>query len=324
MKSAILQALAMSILGTGMYPVAYAQMYPNKPIKIIVPISPGSGTDVIARVVADRLGSRLGVPVIVENKAGAGTTVASAFVSKADPDGYTLLANSSALVVAPWIYPKLTYDGLKDLTGISSLASLPNVLVVSTSNNIKNMPDFMVFAKGRGRDMNYASAGVGSATHMNAERFRFAAKLPGEHVAYKGTPEAISETIGRRVDWFFSPIASALPLIKDKRLTPIAVGSRQRSSLLPDIPTTEEAGFKNSAYNFWIGLFAPSRTPKAVIEKLNFEIAEILKEQVVRDKFEALGADPIYMSSRDFQTFLGQEYIVNGEIVKAAKVTLGN
>lgn len=294
--------------------------YPNRPIKIVVPISPGSATDVLVRAVAERMQARLGQPVVIENRAGAGTTIGAAQVAKADADGYTILANSNAHTVNPHLYRSLPYDSASDFVGIATLGSLPNILVVSPQSPINSVADLLAAAKQRPGKLNYASAGVGSGTHMNAEKFRIASGLSAEHIAFKGTPEAVTETMAGRVDWFFAPGVSVMGAVKDRKLKALAVGSKERSSLLPELPTTEEAGVPNSAYTLWIGLFAPARTPPAIVARLNQEVQAALATPEVKERFAKLGADPLPMSVDAFRNFLAQEFKVSEQIVKAAGI----
>src|SRR3954471_21413232 len=228
-----------------------AQSWPLRPIHFIVPFTAGSGTDTIARIVGDNMSKGLGQPVIIENKPGAGGTIGAAQVAKSDPDGYTVLIHSSGHALNPAIYPNLPYDTVKDLTGITPLASVPNVMVVSPSRGWKTVADVIAAAKAKPGQLNYASAGTGSATHMNAEKFKLRAGIDAQHVPFKGTPEAISDVIGGRNDWFFAPLSSALPLIKDGKLQALAVSTNQRAPSLPNVPTTVEAGVPGSDYNFW-------------------------------------------------------------------------
>ncbi len=294
--------------------------YPNRPIKIVVPISPGSATDVLVRAVAERMQARLGQPVVIENRAGAGTTIGAAHVAKAEPDGYTLLANSNAHTVNPHLYRNLPYDSATDFVGIATLGSLPNILVVSPQSPVNSVQELLAAARSRPGKLNYASAGVGSGTHMNSEKFRIASGLSAEHIAFKGTPEAVTETMAGRVDWFFAPGVSVMGAVKDRKLKALAVGSKERSSLLPDLPTTEEAGVPNSAYTLWIGLFAPAKTPAPIIARINQEVQAALASPEVRDRFAKLGADPMPMSVDAFRSFLAQEFKVSEQIVKAAGI----
>src|SRR5476649_984792 len=265
-------------------PTAEAQTYPSKPIHVIVAFTPGSATDVIARAVAQSMSERIGQPVMIDNRPGAGGTIAAAQVAKAAPDGYTLLVNSSGHTVNPWIYPSLPYDTAKDLMGVSIMARQPNVLVVSPTRGWTTVGDMVKAAKAAPGKMSFASAGVGSATHMNGEKFKAAAGIDVLHVPYKGTPEALNDVMGGRVDYFFSPVVSALSIVNDKRLQALAVGSHARASVLPDVPTTEEAGYKGSAYNYWAGLLAPAGTPPRIIERLNKELVAALALPAVKER----------------------------------------
>lgn len=317
--SRLLAGLLLALCGASALAQAQAA-YPNRPIKIVVPISPGSATDVLVRAVAERMQARLGQPVVIENRAGAGTTIGAAQVAKADADGYTILANSNAHTVNPHLYRSLPYDSASDFVGIATLGSLPNILVVSPQSPINSVADLLAAAKQRPGKLNYASAGVGSGTHMNAEKFRIASGLSAEHIAFKGTPEAVTETMAGRVDWFFAPGVSVMGAVKDRKLKALAVGSKERSSLLPELPTTEEAGVANSAYTLWIGLFAPARTPPAIVARLNQEVQAALATPEVKERFAKLGADPLPMSVDAFRNFLAQEFKVSEQIVKAAGI----
>jgi tripartite-type tricarboxylate transporter receptor subunit TctC len=299
---------------------AQAQTWPQKPVHIIVAFTPGSATDVMARAVSNELSERLGQPVIIENRPGAGGTIAAAQVAKALPDGYTLLVNSSGHTVNPWIYEKLPYDTAKDLMGVTLIARQPNVLVVSPDRGWKTVNDLVAEAKAHPGKMAFASAGVGSATHINGEKFKAAAGIDVLHVPYKGTPEALNDVMGKRVDYFFSPVVSALSIVRDKRLMALAVGSPQRSSVLPDVPTTEEAGYKNSAYNYWAGVLAPAGTPPAAIERLNKELVAVLALPEVKERLAKVGADPSPTTPKEFDELVVRELAEYRELVKAAGI----
>ena len=294
--------------------------WPDHPIRIIVPFTPGSGTDIVARVVGEVMSRDLKQPVVIENKPGAGGTVGAAQVAKSAPDGYTLLVHSAGHVANPSIYKNLPYDTLKDFAGITPLASLPNVLIVSPSKGYKAAKDLVDKAKANPGAMNYGSAGVGSATHMNAEIFRSVAGFDAVHVPYKGTPEAMTETASGRIDFFFAPLSSALPLIQSGRLQALAVGTATRSPQLPDVPTTIEAGYPKSDYVFWVGMLAPARTPKAIIDKLNAEALKALASPEVKEKLTTLGAQPMPMSPSEFDAFLKSETARMAQVVKAAHI----
>ena len=299
---------------------AQAQNWPDKPIHIIVAFTPGSATDVIGRAVSNELSAKLGQPVIIENKPGAGGTIAAGLVAKAAPDGYTLLLNSSGHTVSPWIYEKLAYDTAKDLVGVSLIARQPNIMVVSPDKGWKSVSDLVKQAKEQPGKISFASAGVGSATHMNGEKFKAAAKIDVLHVPYKGTPEALNDVMGGRVEYFFSPVVAALSLVRDKRLVALANGSPTRSSVLPDVPTTEEAGYKGSGYDYWAGLLAPAGTPPAVIGKINKALAEVLAMPEVKERLAKIGADPAPNTPQEFDALVVRELKENGELIKAAGI----
>jgi len=312
---------AMAALAIGSFSlVAQAQDWPKQTIKFVVPFTAGSGTDIVARAVAEKLTTALGQTVVIENKPGAGGTIAANQVAKAPADGYTILVHSSGHVVNPAIYPNLPYDTLNDLVGITPLASLPNVMVVSPSKGYKDVKDLIAKVKAKPDAFNYASAGTGSATHINAEKFRVAAGITATHIPFKGTPEALTETISGRIDWFFAPIVSALPLIKDGRLQVLAVGTPKRSDDLPNTPTTVEAGVPGSEYTFWVGMLAPSKTPKPVLDKLNAEVVKILTSPEFKVRLDSLGAAPMPMSSTAFNAFIKTETDTVAKLVQAAGI----
>ncbi|MBM3646386.1 MAG: tripartite tricarboxylate transporter substrate binding protein [Alphaproteobacteria bacterium] len=299
---------------------ASAQTYPDKTVHIIVPFTAGSATDVVARAVAQVMSKNLGQPVVVENKTGAGGTIGAAQVAKSAPDGYTLMANSSAHTVNPSIYPNLTYDTARDLPPITLLAVQPNIMVASPAKGWKTAADFVKTAKEQPGKLTYASAGVGSGTHMNAEKFKLSAGIDAVHVPYRGTPEALSDTMNGRTDVFFGPVIAVLPMIRDGRVVALGNGSPRRSSVLPDLATTEEQGFKDSGYNFWSGLFAPAGTPPALIARLNAEVRKALDSPEVKERLGALGADASPTTPEEFARIVAFELKDNAELVKKAGI----
>ena len=292
---------------------AFAQS--SQPIKIIVPFTAGSGTDVVARLLGDKLKTALGNTVVVENRPGAGGTIGAAAVAGAPGNGHTLLVHSSGHIVNPWIYPGLSYDALEDFKGITPLATLPNVLVAAPGR-FKDVADLVAQVKAKPGQFSYASAGNGSATHMNAEVFRLAADLQAVHVPFKGTPEAITETMAGRISWFFAPLVSALPQIRAGKLQALAVGTNKRSSQLPEVPTTIEAGVANSSYQFWVGLFAPAKLPSDQVERINAEVVKILEQPEVKERLGKLGAEPFVMTPATFDNFLREESVHIESVVK--------
>jgi tripartite-type tricarboxylate transporter receptor subunit TctC len=285
----------------------------------VVPFTAGSGTDVVARLLGEKLGPALGTSIVVDNRAGAGGTLGAALVAKAPPDGYTLLVHSAGHVVNPAIYANLSYDTLKDFTGITALASLPNVLVTAP-DRFKDVRDLVEQAKSKPGTLNYGSAGNGSATHMNAEVFRFAAGLQAQHVPFKGTPEALNETMAGRIDWFFAPMVSALSLVQSGKLKALAVGTAKRSDVLPQLPTTVEAGVPGSEYLFWVGLFAPAKTPAGIVERLHDEVAKIMASADMKERLDKLGAEAFLMSPAAFDKFIVDETAKSQQIVRAAGI----
>ncbi len=294
--------------------------YPDKTIRFVVPFTAGSGTDIVARTVGEAMSRGLGQTIIIENRPGAGGTLGAAMVAKSAPDGYTLLVHSAGHVANPSMYANLPYDTIRDFAGVTPLASLPNVLIVSPAKGWKTVQELVDKARANPGALNYGSAGVGSATHMNAEIFRLAAKYEAVHVPYKGTPEAMTETATGRIDFFFAPLSSALPLIKDGRLQALAVGTAQRSPVLPNVPTTLEAGFPRSDYVFWVALLAPAATPRAIIERLNAEALKALASPEVKEKLAVLGAEPMPMGPAEFDAFVKTETARMADVVKAAGI----
>ena len=310
--------IALAALCTVAAACAQGADYPSKIIKIVVPFTAGSATDIMARIVGERLSAGLGQPVVVENRPGAGGTLGAAQVAKSEPDGYTLLVVSTGHVVNPALYPGLTYDTVADFAAVSPLAALPSVLVVGAGSPIKSLSDLIAQAKAKPGFLNYASAGVGSATHVNAEKFRSVAGIQITHIPFKGTPETIVETSAGRVDFMFTPVLASIPSIRDNRMRAIAVSTAKRSSALPDVPTVAEAGLPGFVFDFWIGLLAPAKTPRAIVNKLNVEVAKILAQPEVRERMAKLGAESMPMKPEQFDAYIKEEFATLGAVMKAA------
>jgi len=297
-----------------------APAWPAKPLRATVAFTAGSATDIIARTLGERLWAQLGQPVVIENRPGASGTIGAAIVARAEPDGYTMLVNSSSHTVAPSTYASLPYDTVRDLAGITPLANLPSVLVIAPSRGIRSVRDLVTAARARPGAMSFASGGAGSAAQLNAERFRMSAGFDAMHVPYKGAPEALADIIGGRVDFYFCPIVPALPLVKDGKLLAIAVGSAKRATALPDVPTTIEAGFPNSEYNFWVGLFAPGKTPRPLVKRLYQETQKALSSPEMSQRMRTLGAEPMPMTPEQFDAYVRDEIALNAKLVKAAGI----
>ena len=310
--------LAVVALICGFHACEFAQAWPTNTVRIVVTLAPGSGTDIIGRMLAEKLAAPLGQNVIVENRPGASTTIGAGYVAKAE-DGHTLLVTSSAHTVAPFVYPSLPYDTARDLIAVTPLANLPTVLVVPASKGFRTVHDLVAAAKVRPGSINFAAAAA--STQLNAERFRRSANFQAQHIPFKGAPEALNEVIAGRVDFYFSPIAPALAHIRDGKLLALAVGSAKRAAILPDVPTTLEAGFPDSDYNFWIGLFAPAKTPREVVSRLHHEATSAFQSPEIRERLSRLGAEPMLMTPEQFDAHVKDELRMNAPLVKAAGIT---
>jgi tripartite-type tricarboxylate transporter receptor subunit TctC len=299
---------------------ASAQGYPNKPVHMIISFTPGSSTDIVARVVAQRLSEMWGQPVLAENRAGAGGSIGTAFVAKAAPDGYTVLVDSNAHTVTPSIYAKLPYDVLKDFTDIVPLALQPNVLVVPVNSKYKSLMDIVNDAKARPGAINWGHAGVGSGTHLNTEKFVAAAKINVTQVPFKGTPEVVSAMLSGSVDCYWAPISAALSLIKGGKLRPLAVSTPKRNGTLPDVPTTGEAGVQGADAPLWFALWGPAGMPSNIVNKISADTRKALKEPAVRDRLVQLGNDTMDMSPNEFKKFVVSEVAEYARVIKAAGI----
>lgn len=299
--------------------LAAAQAYPTRQIRAMVPFAAGSSLDIVGRIVMDPLSRQLGQTIVIENRGGAGGTIGTAAVANAEADGHTLLIQAAAHSAAPAAYPKLVYDPVRDFSGVIPFGTIPNVTVVHPGRGFKTVQDLVAAAKKSGQ-FTYGSAGVGSATHWAAERLRLAGGYEATHVPFKGGPEALTEVMAGRVDFSCMGISAALPLIRDGKLTALAVSSPARSATLPDVPTTLEAGLKDSDYNYWLGLFVPSKTPRAIVDKLYAETQKALATPAVQDKFKPQGIEPLKMTSAEFDAMVKREVASNIALVKAAKL----
>lgn len=298
---------------------AHAQgAYPNKPIRVIVPFAAGSTTDIISRAITDKMGQSMGQQFVIENRGGASGTIGQAVVAQSAPDGYTIMIHSSSHTVTPHTFAKLPFDPLKDFTPITPISATPNVLVISPAKNIKTVQELLSYARANPGKLNFASAGQGSATHLNAEKFKLAAKIDAANIPFKGSAEAVNEVIAGRVDYYFSPIAPVIGQIRGGQLLALAVGSAQRASALPDVPTTAEAGVPGSEFNFWIGMFTPGKTPRAIVDRLNAEVVKALATPEVKERFLSLGADAWTLTPREFDSYIRTEIKNNAALVKAA------
>jgi tripartite-type tricarboxylate transporter receptor subunit TctC len=297
---------------------AAAETWPMKPIRATVPVGAGSTTDIVPRLVFEQLSIQLGQTIVVENRTGAGGTIGAAFVAKADPDGYTVLVHSNAHTIAPALYPNLNYDPAEDFAAVVPLGTSPNVLVVSPARGFKTVGDLVAAAKAKPGALNFSSVGLGTATHLSAERFRSSAGLDMVHIPFRGGAEAMTEVIAGRVDFFFGPVGIVLPHVRDGKLLALVVNGAKRSAALPDIPTTREAGFADAEFPTWFGLFLPAKTPRAIVDKLHAETIKALQAPKVLEKLSALGVDPMMISPREFDALIRKEIAINAELVKTS------
>jgi tripartite-type tricarboxylate transporter receptor subunit TctC len=301
---------------------AQAQQYPTKPIRMIVGFTPGSEIDVVARLVNQEISSNWGQRVVVDNRTGAGGTVGGAIAAGAAPDGYTLLFNSVSHAASQALYPKLSYDTLRDFTGVSQATSAPNVLLIAPSQGIKSQKELLAAVRQKSGQTNYGSAGVGSGTHITGEMFRLAGQLNVTHIPYKGVPEVMADTATGRIYYSFAPIGNALPFVKDRRLVALAVTTAVRVPSLPDIPTVAENGFAGFEWDQWYGLFAPAKTPRAIVNQLSKELARVLALPDIRERLAVRGSVPKPSTPEAFDKFVHSEVARIGKAIRDGGIKL--
>jgi tripartite-type tricarboxylate transporter receptor subunit TctC len=315
-----LQLTAAALAGSAL--PAFAQgAWPNRNVRAMVPFGAGSSIDIVGRIVLDPLSRQLGQNFVVENRGGAGGSIGAAQVARAEADGYTILINASAHSAAPAAFPNITYDPAADFTGVAMFGTVPNVTIVAPSKGIKTIQELV--ARAKDGKMSFSSAGVGSATHWAAERFRLAAGFQATHVPFKSGPDAITEVMTGRVDFCCMGVSSALSFITAKQVVPLAVSTLKRSSALPDVPTSIEAGYKDSDYSFWMGMLAPAKTPAAIVEKLRAETLKALATPEVQAKFKPQGIEPMPLTVAEFNALIKREIEANKALVKAAGLKFG-
>lgn len=297
---------------------AAEQQFPNRPVRFIVPFTPGSATDALARTLSPRLTEMWRQQVVVDNRGGAGSTIGANLVAKASPDGYTMLLNSNAQAVNATLYPKLPYDTVKDFAAVTLVASIPNVLCVGQQVPAKTLKELINLAKARPGELNYGSAGVGSASHLNAELFTSTAGIKMVHVPFKGFAEQLTEIYAGRIQLTWAPQLLALSHIQAGRLRPLAVSTAKRSSSLPDVPTTAEAALPGFAYDPWFAVFVPSATPKAIVRELNRAIVKTLDIPEVREQLKRQGAEPVSSTPEATDKYVRAEIEKLGKVVKAS------
>jgi len=300
---------------------AGAQNYPARPVKIIVPFTPGSATDVMARIVSERLNAAWGQPVVVENRPGAGGTIGIRETARAEPDGYTLAVVSSGHAVNHVLYKDLGYDSLKDLSAVAMLGSLPSVLIVPPSLGVNSVKELVAMLKAKPGQLNYATAGVGSGAHVNVEKFNVAAGVKALHVPLKGTPPILTETMAGRIQYAFVPAVSSMGLVREGKVKPLAVSTGQRIAALPEVPTLGEAGFPEAESTFWLALLAPVKTPSAIVGQINAEVRRSLQSADIKERLAKLGTEPMSMTPAESDAFIRREHDELGKVMHDAGLT---
>jgi tripartite-type tricarboxylate transporter receptor subunit TctC len=316
-KSIPLIVILSSLLVAGS---AHAEVWPSRLIKATIPFGAGSATDVVPRLVLDRLAGELGQSIVIENRAGAGGTLGTAMVTKADPDGYSILATSSALTIAPAIFPNLTFDATTDLASVLMIGSSANVMIVPASRPWKTVQDFVADANSKPGSITFGSVGIGSAVHISAEKFRLAAGIEATHVPYRGGAEVIADILGGRLDFYFCPLATALPLIRDGRVHALLVSTPKRVADLPDVPTPAEAGLKDADSAIWFGVFMPAKTPRDIVDKFHAAGVKVLTDSAMQESLKKLGVEALPLTPAQMDDLVRREIAANLEVIKAAGI----
>lgn len=304
-------------------PAMAQPQYPSKPIRLVVPFSAGSATDILARIIGARMGQNSSYQIIVDNRPGAGGTLGATGVAKAAPDGYTLILVSVGHAINATLYPKLGYDTVRDFAPVSLVASVPNVLVVNAASKYNSVRDLVAAAKANPGAMNFDSAGSGSSTHLSGEMFKMQAGIDVVHIPYKGTGEALTDVMAGRGDMMFAPSVSAMPFVRQGKLKALAVTTAKRAASLPDIPTVAEAGLPGYTFDSWFGILAPAGTPKEIVNALNAEIGKALAAPDVREKLAVQGAEPRPSTPQEFSAYIQTEIARLAPVVKQSGVKGG-
>jgi tripartite-type tricarboxylate transporter receptor subunit TctC len=299
---------------------AVAQNYPNRVIRLVVPSSPGGGTDIIGRIMAQKLSEQLGQQVVVENRAGAGTIIGNDAVAKAAPDGYTLLMGLSTLAINPSMYAKLPYDALRDFAPISQAVSAPNILTVHPSVPAKTVKEFIVLAKAKPGSITFGSAGMGTSPHLSGELFKTLAKIDIVHVPFKGSGQSIISQLAGEIAANFPSVPTALPYIKADRLRGLGVTTSKRTQALPDVPSIAQAGVPGYEATQWFGLLAPSATPRAIIERLHQETARALRSPEVKERIVGEGMEVVASTPEEFAAYIKSETEKWTKVIRSAGI----
>lgn len=320
MKGRKLGTLIVAVLSAAAVQAAAQTTYPARPVRAIIAFPPGSGTDVIGRIITQKVGEYWGQQIVADNRGGAGGSIGSAIAARAAADGHTLLINSGAYTAAPYMYRKLPYSPQKDFIDIAALVAMPNVLVVHPSSRFKSVGGFIAEAKSDPGKINFAFAGLGSGTHLNNEKFKLAAGIQFTNVAYKGSGEILTDLMAGRVDSYFTPLSAGINFIKSGKVRALAVTSRQRASQLPNVPTIAESGVPDFEFLLWFGLWGPTGIPQPVLGKIRTDFARALNEPSVRERLAAVGTSPMNMTPAEFAKFVKSEIEISSRLLKAAGV----
>ena len=299
---------------------AQAEGWPSRLIKATIPFGAGSAADVVPRLFFDRLAVELGQPIVIENRVGAGGTLGTAMVAKADPDGYSILANSSALTITPAIFTNLSYDVTKDLASVLMIGSSANVMIVPNARPWKTIQDFIADAKAKPGSISFGSVGVGSAVHISSEKFRFAAGFEATHIPYRGGSEVIADILGGRIDFYFCPLANALPLIREGQVRALVVSTPKRVADLPDVPTPVDIGLKDADSAIWFGVLVQSKTPRDIVDKLHAAGAKVLADPATQEGLKKLGIEPMPMTPAEMDALIKRETADYLALIKAAEI----
>ena len=318
MKRIVSRSFAVAVM---LLPFAVqADNWPSRPIKAVIPFGAGSAADVLPRLVFDRLAIELGQPIVIENRVGAGGTIGTSAVAKAGPDGYTILAHSSALTAAPALFPNLGYDAARDLVSVLMLGSSANVMITPVTRPWKTVQEFIAEAKAKPGSISFGSVGIGSAVHISSEKFKLGAGIEATHVPYRGGSEIITDILGGRIDFYFCPLATALPLIRENRVRALVVSTPKRAVELPDVPTPGETGLKGAESEIWFGVFVPAKTPRDIVDRLYAAGTKVLTEPAMQENLKKLGVETSAITPEEMDALVVRETAATSELIKAAGI----
>ena len=300
------------------------QIWPERMIQAIVPFAAGAANDIVGRIVLEQVSKQVNQPIVVENRPGAGGTLGVTAVAKSQPTGHTILVHSSSFSSAYSLYKNLPYDTLNDFTAVIALGKTPTVLVTAPAKGFKTAGDLIAAAKAKPGAMNFASAGLGSVSHLAAERFRLSAGIEAQHIPFRGPNEAFTEVMAGRIDFYFLPLAPALPLVKEGQLIALAVSTDTRATALPDVPTTTELGLKDSAYLFWTGIFVPAKTPRDIVGKLYDESRKAMQVPAVQERLAKVGTEPMPMTTDEFGAYFRDDVLATAKLMQQVGIKPGD